>query len=307
LKQARKLIDMHIVGTRSQGSSFKSSKVAALHQIYSYLQIIYNSTHVSKTVHSYGDGDYDHDVSLLPDDDPDVSSGIYPAAPSSHLEQANLDSLSEHKDDYQLFARIYGVPRSLLTLISRVSSLAREIEAVEDSSSNTHPSMTDIFRPHCQELEDQICSWHASDDELSPMESWSMCDPQVRSHLVQAMHDALIVMFFRRVRQVNRVVLQHYVESAVDHLNEQEEVKGRAGVNAPALLWPWFMVASEAIRPPIRQKLSLWSNLARRYGGRNLEVAEQVVQEVWRRHDQKLANASWVDVVRDWHVTLVLT
>lgn len=102
-------------------------------------------------------------------------------------------------------------------------------------------------------------------------------------------------------------MLQHYVESAADHLNEQEAVKGRIGINAPALLWPWFMVASEAIRETIRDKLRLWSSLARQYGGRNLEIAEQVVTEVWRRHDLELPNSTWVDVVREWGVTLVLT
>jgi arginine metabolism regulation protein II len=121
------------------------------------------------------------------------------------------------------------------------------------------------------------------------------------------MHDALIVMFFRRVRPINPAVLQHYVESAADHLNEQEAVKGRTGINAPALLWPWFMVASEAIKETIRDKLRLWSSLARQYGGRNLEIAEQVVTEVWRRHDLELPNPTWVDVVREWGVTLVLT
>jgi hypothetical protein len=121
------------------------------------------------------------------------------------------------------------------------------------------------------------------------------------------MHDALIVMFYRRVRKVNRIVLQHYVESAADHMNEQEKIKTQSGINTPALVWPWFMVASEAVQMNTREKLQLWSSHAKRYGGRNLEAAEKVVNEVWRRHDHRQTNATWVDVVREWGVDLVLT
>ncbi|KAK5254562.1 arginine metabolism regulation protein II [Exophiala xenobiotica] len=303
LKRAKKLIEIFVA--RSHDSSFKSSKIAALHQIYSYLQIIYNSTNVSRTV---GGSESEHYslVQHLHEGD----TGSFPAIVVGPLLpptlESSLDSLAQHRDDYQLFGKIYGVPRSLLTLISRASALAKELEEEEGSPNSSSPSSCN-FRPRCQVLEDQICNWQPIDDELSPVQPSSTYDPQVGSHLVQAMHDALIVMFFRRVRPINPAVLQHYVESAADHLNEQEAVKGRTGINAPALLWPWFMVASEAIKETIRDKLRLWSSLARQYGGRNLEIAEQVVTEVWRRHDLELPNPTWVDVVREWGVTLVLT
>lgn len=303
LQRANKLIEMFVA--RSHGSSFKSSKIAALHQIYSYLQIIYTSTHVSRPLDRSGLGWYD-----LVQDNHEGEARLFPATivgplalPTLHN---NLDSLAQHRDDYQLFAKIYGVPRSLLTLISRASVLAKELEDEEGTSSSSSPRNHN-FRTRCQLLEDQICNWQPMDDEVSPTLPLITYDPEVGSHLVQAMHDALIVMFFRRVRPINRMVLQHYVESAADHLNEQEEVKGRTGVNAPALLWPWFMVASEAIRDSSRDKLRLWSGLARQYGGRNLEIAEQVVTEVWRRQDLRLQNSNWWDVVREWDVTLVLT
>ncbi len=303
LQRAKKLIEIFVA--RSHDSSFKSSKIAALHQIYSYLQIIYNSTNVSRTVGSsesehYGLVQHFHegDMGGFP------ATTVGPLLPPSL--ESSLDSLAQHRDDYQLFGKIYGVPRSLLTLISRASALANELEEEEGSPNSSSPSSYN-FRPRCQLLEDQICNWQPIDDELSPVQPSSTYDPQVGPHLVQAMHDALTVMFFRRVRPINRTVLQHYVESAADHLNEQEAVKGRIGINAPALLWPWFMVASEAIRETIRDKLRLWSSLARQYGGRNLEIAEQVVTEVWRRHDLELPNSTWVDVVREWGVTLVLT
>ncbi|KAI1615084.1 arginine metabolism regulation protein II [Exophiala viscosa] len=305
LRRANKLIEMFVA--RSQGSSFKSSKIAALHQIYSYLQIIYSSTHVSKTLNRSG---LEHRDIVWPANEGATSVEVLTATVTGPLSlptlENNLDSLAQHRDDYQLFAKIYGVPRSLLTLISRASALAQKLEDEEGTPDSSSPSNYN-FRNRCELLEDQICNWHPMDDEVSPMPASTTYDPEVGSHLVQAMHDALIVMFFRRVRPVNRMVLQHYVESAADHLNEQEDVKSRTGVKQPALLWPWFMVASEAIREPIRDKLRLWSNVARQYGGRNLEIAEQVVTEVWRRQDLRLPGSAWWDVVRDWDVTLVLT
>lgn len=302
LQHAKKMIDMYL-GARSRNSSFKSSKVAALHQIYSYLYIIYTSTHVSKALPAPDPTRYGT-AQLPPDRDGFTPRTFGPTSPPSL--HTSLDSLAQHRDDYHLFVQIYGVPRSLLTLISKVSNLAKELEE-DGQTPNSNASSNCDFRNRCRLLEEQICNWQPSEDEVSTVESSSAYDPQIGSHLVQAMHDALIVMFFRRVRSINRMVLQHYVESAADHLNDQEEVKMRTGINAPALLWPWFMVASEAIHEPIRQKLRMWASLARRYGGQNLEIAEQVVTEVWRRQDQKLPGASWVDVVRDWDATLVLT
>ena len=305
LRRANKLIEMFVA--QSHGSSFKSSKIAALHQIYSYLQIIYSSTHVSKTLVRTG---LEHHDGVRHANEGETSIEVWPGTIVGPLSlptlENNLDSLAQHRDDYQLFAKIYGVPRSLLTLISRASALAQELEDEEGTPNSSSPSNHN-FRTRCELLEDQICNWQPMDDEVSPMPPSTTYDPEVGSHLVQAMHDALIVMFFRRVRPVNRMVLQHYVESAADHLNEQEDVKSRTGVKQPALLWPWFMVASEAIREPIRDKLRLWSSLARQYGGRNLEIAEQVVTEVWRRQDLRLPGSAWWDVVRDWDVTLVLT
>ncbi|EXJ94534.1 hypothetical protein A1O1_02930 [Capronia coronata CBS 617.96] len=304
LQHAKKMIDMY-VGGRARNSSFKSSKVAALHQIYSYLYIIYTSTHVSRALPGPDQAQYGIPQALAGGEPGGFTSRILGPSLSPAL-HSSLDSLAQHKDDYHMFVRIYGVPRSLLTLISKVSNLAKELE--EDGQTPGSSSSSNCgFQHRCEALEEQICNWQPSDEETCAVESSSAYDPQIGSHLVQAMHDALVVTFFRRVRSVNRMVLQHYVESAADHLNDQEEIKMRTGINAPALLWPWFMVASEAIREPIRQKLRMWASLARRYGGRNLEIAEQVVDEVWRRYDQKLPYASWVDVVREWDATLVLT
>lgn len=200
---------------------------------------------------------------------------------------------------------IYGVPYSLLKLIGRASELAKE---VEEHGESVHD--TTSFRLRCEKLEDDICTYQSSPSNGENLTSnFSPADTcmQISSHLAHAMHDALIVMFFRRVRKVHRAVLQHYVKSTLGHLKDQEAVKTGAGIHAPALLWPWFMVASEATGEDLREEARQWSGVAMRYGGRNIEAAEQVVREVWRRHDQRLSRATWVDVVREWGVSLVLT
>ncbi|KAL3462740.1 fungal-specific transcription factor domain-containing protein [Aspergillus heterothallicus] len=285
LSHAKRMIE---IGFRDPQHTavYRSSKMGTLHQIYSYLDIIYSSTQVKKMIQ-------EQPISLLDSESPDI---LGPAAPPPSLDWP------QGLDNAQFLARTYGVPRSLLALIAKVSNTAREIETQTAlGAGGAYPTDT-------QHLEDQICNWRASpnDNELHDA-TQPTYNPQIKTHLVSAMHDALIVMFFRRIRPINRVILQHYVESAADHLNTQEEAKVQAGINAPALLWPWFMVATEAIGAEVRQKLALWATVARRYGGRNLGVAEQVVNEVWRRQDQELPNQSWVDVVREWDVTLVLT
>ncbi|KAJ0415907.1 fungal-specific transcription factor domain-containing protein [Aspergillus carlsbadensis] len=284
----------------------RSGKIATLHHIYTYLHVIYSSTQVRQRRLQ----DYDGNTPL-----PGLSSpmALGPVTPPAFFPSGV--GWPEDPDDPQFFARTYGVPRSLLALISQASVAAGEIESDTGSHEARSPTGFSCLA-RWQRLEDEICNWRVPrDDEESPGQNQNQSqsqsqppyNPRIKSHLVQAMHDALIVMFFRRIRPINRIVLQHYVESAADHLNAQEEAKAQAGINAPALLWPWFMVATEAVGAPVRDKLSRWATVARRYGGRNLEVAERVVGEVWRRQDQKLPDQLWADVVREWDVTLVLT
>ncbi|KAK5456184.1 arginine metabolism regulation protein II [Exophiala xenobiotica] len=148
LQRAKKLIEIFVA--RSHDSSFKSSKIAALHQIYSYLQIIYNGTNVSRTV---GCSEFER-YSLIQHLHEGDTGGfpaivVGPLLPPSL--ESSLDPLAQHRDDYQLFGKIDGVPRSLLTLISRASALAKELGEEEGSPNSSSPSSYN-FRPLCQVL-----------------------------------------------------------------------------------------------------------------------------------------------------------
>ena len=301
LAQAKTLIDRHGVPSPAK-PSYKSSKVTALHQIFSYLQIIESSTFVSRTV-TYS---VLYRTGVAETNDPANQRLDRPhtldSAPMTST-RAEIDALEEDNDVSEAFAKIYGVPRSLLTLISHASDLANELERRQLHEAYV---MADAdFSDRCQIVEDRIWAWKRPENESTLSELPN--NSQIASHLISSIYDALVVMFFRRVRKLNRMILQHYIQSAADHMIQQEELKISGGINASPLVWPWFMVACEALDKAVRQKLRLWAGFARRYGMRNLEKAEQVVTEVWRRQDHCLPNATWVDVVDEWGTNLILT
>ncbi|BDD61647.1 hypothetical protein MAP00_006685 [Monascus purpureus] len=302
LQGAGKLIQRYQLA-RSSLPSWKSRSLTALHQIYLYLQTIHSSTHISWA--SCSGKNIDTESSSNSGFIKEVHGLAACGSQPSVTPQTNFDSLLDYGGDRQLLTNIYGVPYSLLKLIGRASELAKE---VEEHGETVHD--TTGFRLRCEKLEDDICTYQSSPSNGENLTSNFRPDDtcmQISSHLAHAMHDALIVMFFRRVRKVHRAVLQHHVKSTLGHLKDQEAIKTGAGIHAPALLWPWFMVAAEATGEDLREEARQWSGVAMRYGGRNIEAAEQVVREVWRRHDQRLSRATWVDVVREWAVSLVLT
>lgn len=297
LMQAKRLIDLYSTSPSAK-LACRSSKVTALHQIFFYLRIIESSTFVSRFVA--------HEAQHPNGRDPTCQERVVqeeidvPIPRASETSLPIQDDLSTQDED---FVSIYGVPRSLLSLISLATDLANEIDSRQPEEPYLMSDMD--FAQRCQEAEDRICNWKLP--QVHPSIAHMPSNSEIACPLIASIHDALVVMFFRRVRKVNSMIVQHYIQRAADYLVQHEELKLRAGINASPLAWPWFIVACEATNKSARQKLLLWVGFARRYGMRNLETAEQIVDEVWRRHDNHLQNASWVEVIREWGTNLVLT
>jgi arginine metabolism regulation protein II len=273
----------------------------------------------------------------------------YPHPQSSFLGRVSIEELGLDEDEDAPYKSLepYGVPFSLLCLIATTTNLITDIERCGTFPSSHLPAE---LEHRAQMLENGICAWGAAsgrtngkpglvsneaaavacvDLSLSPRRCTLDCPDQVdlsngpddtgatavpelmHRCMSTAVHHALLIYYFRTVRDTNPVILQHYVESIIDSLEEHARHKVRyAPARLNVIVWPSFIAACEAIGVTLRQRCINCLRHAAWAGFRNWEAAEGLVREVWKRRDiTSSANAttSWRNVMRESGLSMVLT
>lgn len=252
---------------------------------------------------------------------PDANSEI---EISQALTRVSLEELRLIETDEDSHEAVYGMPGSLLRLIIRTTGLIEEIEA-SPFGDTTPNSLPPELNQKAMLLEHSICSWGSgtdiskSRDYLPSIESAdigsyvSEIRPEMLARtmskaLSTSVHHALLIHFFRSVRNTNPGILQHYVESVIWNLELHEQCKKSfAPSRVNVIVWPSFIAACEAIGEDLRLRSigcirhALWS------GFRNHVVAERVTREVWKRRDMGYWNTTWRSVVRGMNISMALT
>jgi arginine metabolism regulation protein II len=293
---------------------YKSRKVRLLHHIYLFLRVIEESTyiyqqetrpplgfslpdkkmmfpslrthslHVGRDLDAYCGGDFE--IGLLGETE-DVGSQQVPS----------------------LFEQIYGIPEMLLSFISRTSSLANQIDGLRNHSHG--PTLTDQQEVQCQTLENEICHWNSNIDGLVDNADGSILSANraILPHLVIAIHSAVIIFFYRRIRRLNPLLLQPHARKVILNLEQAEQKKLGLSVANTGIVWPGFIAAAETTEPDLQERAyKLLRNCARTSGLRNFDVASDFLHDLWtiRRHNGD-SNISWVNLVRDRKSALILT
>lgn len=262
-------------------SDKKSKKVVLLHNIFLYLRAIEESLSVyvsSPNLTAVGD---ENPVINLPyESSPGMHQRLYGAPlPKCSPLSTSLDMSANAYglwSEPEVFEQIYGIPASLLRLITRTTNLEREMENQIYYVTGEAQSAESI-----RTLEHDICDWKMpalQDEHVSPdIESRG-----VIAHLVQAVHSALMVLFYRRIRNVHPLALQHYVKSTIQSLKEYEEKSAVSEVPNTSIVWPAFVVGCEAMSERDRDEISSWLlRSAQKSGLRSFDVARKIVTEVW--------------------------
>lgn len=290
----------------------KSRKVYLLHQIYLFLRIIEESTHL------YGPPTPIELQNLNLCSSIATRHAMFPSLRTqAALRGTNIDLMTdvmidreltgEIKNDRSLFEEIYGVPIQLLSLISKVSWLASEVRLRDGGFGFDLGLQGNDLAVYARELEDTILAWMPNQSVEGESELLGG-DHVMMQHLIFAIYNALIIYFYRRIYDINARVLQPYVEQVASHLFAIEQQKLQANLVFNAIAWPGFIAASEAIDPLLRSQLSSWlRNSAQESGFRNFDIAENVAQQVWRLQDGGHNRASWIDLVEQRHLSLVMT
>lgn len=214
----------------------------------------------------------------------------------------HLEMLGVWKES--LFKEIYGLPESLLGLLSQTIRLANEQELLHRDTSVNLDIVLSLSK-RTKILEHQVLSWKA--DLGSPgfgeaNSSEINADPTKASATYYpslAVHQGLILFYYRRMHNMNALILQDTVRKVLGFV-KKSEVSGMANEQGRAsLLWPVFIAACEALDPDLQTNLLDWiTSTGESTSIQAFTAAADVVQRVWNMRQEMMDyTISWFNVL----------
>ncbi|KAM0208976.1 hypothetical protein ACHAQI_006672 [Fusarium lateritium] len=204
-----------------------------------------------------------------------------------------------------LYPVIYGIPESLMTLLSQTVSLSNEKKRLE-TVARCNPGISEALAKHTKTLENRIWAWTST---LAPSESTEassgtdqdlLAHPQVRS-MTLAIHQALIIYFYRRVYDMNAMILQDLVKKTLDYLEPCLSELIDDQDFATSLAWPAFVAACEAVSPELQERALKCLGITDDKGVYfTPKPAKTVVPLIWdKRKESGDWTTSWQSLVLD--------
>lgn len=284
-----------LVRLRGLAKRHISRRARLLHHMYTWSRIVGESTYVlhdlnfstsavprssriitNETGHSSKLDDFlrlDH----IDDDD------LHSEAVKAH--EVNLTDI--HLQDPRLptetfYLQIYGIPETWLSLLSQTTRLAN-VKDMLKLTNNENADMQRVLERRAARLEDMICSFTAK-AEYPKNESIYLLPSQ---YMLQALSSALVIFYYRRIKQVNPWILQSHVDDVITALREFDQSLTREDLRGPGTAWPAFIAGCEAGVGPRRAALMEWVQTAFwKTGLQSFKSAQEMMQEVWARRDQ---------------------
>ncbi|KAL2800253.1 fungal-specific transcription factor domain-containing protein [Aspergillus keveii] len=222
-----------------------------------------------------------------------------------------------------LYKQIYGIPETWLSLLSQTTRLANVMEMFRHAR-HTVPNLSfdawDTLHRRSVRLEYMICSLNSNsryspndthDETDNPDNDTNATSTTPRTHLLRALNAALLIFFYRRIRNLHLQILQHHVDDVLTGLEEfrlalppSEQIIGLGSI------WPAFIAGCEANGSTRREAVIRWLDSA--YASCRfpaLEVAKEVMRGVWKAQDGGGEGNSvrargevcrtWVDVAKE--------
>ncbi|RSL53840.1 hypothetical protein CEP51_014815 [Fusarium floridanum] len=290
----------------------KSRKVKLLHSIYLFLRVIEESTYMyPPEKQPFTSLSHALETMLFPSlrthslclgRDLDESCGM--------AFEFGLFGGLENQENPAFFREIYGFPQDLLSFISRATFLANQISMHRRRCPEL--SMTTELEHHCTVLEGEICSWKNNSDDAEgdaddPIAAFA--NRAIMSHLITAFHCAVLIFFYRRVRQLHPFLLQPFVEKTITNLEAFEQEQRNFSLVNCGIVWPGFIAGAEAVDLELQARFyKRLQDCSRSSGMHNFGFAAEFLQDFWALRGQKgNENMTWMDMVRDRQLALVLT
>lgn len=204
-----------------------------------------------------------------------------------------------------LYPDIYGVPEEFLLLLSAATRLGNEVDLANLTPGREGCTWAQ-FNVRAKTIEKCILRWdtsargrpsgedHTSGENVVPSDR-----PVVSAHL-RGMRQALIVYFYRRVRQIDPAMLQGQVSSALQALEACRQMDTELGTCTTLFVWPAFVCACEALDLEVQDKWIRWFDAS--YNSSKLSKynqAKEIAQRVWAERSSLNSKATnWMDLCR---------
>ncbi|KAF2717026.1 hypothetical protein K431DRAFT_256312 [Polychaeton citri CBS 116435] len=287
----------------------RSHKIQLLHAMFIYLRVMEEATFVYplSATHASVMKRVRLEKALKY---PSLAIDIQPT-PSAYL---NLDTILKEDDEAikMLLADHFGISQSLISLISRVTLLACEARQGKAQYGALRIISDLDFDKHVKELEDLLCDWQYDGATSMPNtgQQHSSSPPSFapKESMARAFHSALLLYFYREVKDVNRRILQHLVKDIMACLAKCESSKAQESNVTSVVAWPAFVAGVEAEDDSDFEQILAWMRAcADTYGLRSFDRAACAVTEIRTQRKQQGSNARWPDVMLQNKVFLLLS
>lgn len=195
---------------------------------------------------------------------------------------------------HTLFPDMYGMPESLIGLLSQTIRLANEQELLNRDTILDLDIATNLNQ-RTKLLEHRILSWDKTQSYSMESDVISSRSEKSTSYDALAIHQGLILFYYRRIHNINALILQDTVRKVLDFAQESANTGDGADDLSPLLLWPCFLAACEALEPELRDRSLKWLLDADRLtAAPSFSAAAGVAQKVWSmRQETKDYTLSW--------------
>ena len=236
---------------------------------------------------------------------------------NAHEGDSGTDS-DEHKDDEvgirdihledmrpwsnTMYLQIYGIPETWLSTVPQTTRLGHVIDVIDATGTMVSGSLNAPLQRKSSMLESMISSKASKNVGTHRKDSLENSAGNPSAHrsvnaseaMHHAMNSALVIFFYRRIRNVHPWILQPHVLEVVEGLKEFDH---RVAKNVHytcgtvGTIWPAFMAGCEATAESTRTWLSSW--LEKRAQGSPTagnRSSIQIMSQVWRRRDAAMTS-----------------
>ncbi|GJP88528.1 hypothetical protein AnigIFM63604_007060 [Aspergillus niger] len=210
--------------------------------------------------------------------------------------------------DSTMYPQVFGLPESLLFLLSQVTRLGNERD-LSDLGSYTGALDFRQFSARARSLERCISTWRPpSLPDADPHSIIAQTNATIVRLMLSALHKALLIFFYRRIYDVDPMILQDKAWQVRDALAQVERDDMPATRIAAPFIWAAFIAACEALDPTLQDWFAGWfETSARKSGLGTFKLALKIARQVWERQRLPLnssASTSWPQIMRESNLSL---
>ncbi|KAG7425464.1 Arginine metabolism regulation protein II [Fusarium oxysporum f. sp. raphani] len=208
-----------------------SRRARLLHNIYAWMRIVSESLNVYLDENHAIETPFRTTTSRSINPDMTLDNFLHLEPRKLHGQKTKRDIQDIHladasQDHENMYMQIYGVPETWLSLVSQITRLANVMDRLSASKKSDAEALM-ALQPRASYLENAVCLFRSRHNESTTMSaSPSAPGGTPHMHMVRALASALVIFFYRRIRNVNPLVLQDSVNDVVESLHAFDEAGG---------------------------------------------------------------------------------